>query len=82
MVTLNTPGGTPASSASSASFSRVRDAVSAGFSTIELPAAKAGAIFQDPIISGKFHGTIAATTPTGSRWISARMLSAVGAISP
>jgi hypothetical protein len=31
-----------------------------------LPIASAGAIFQQAISSGKFHGTIAATTPSGS----------------
>ena len=30
-----------------------------------LPHAMAGAIFHDAIISGKFHGLIAATTPAG-----------------
>ncbi|MNT76770.1 hypothetical protein D3C72_2158170 [compost metagenome] len=30
------------------------------------PAAKAGAILRAIIASGKFHGVIAATTPTGS----------------
>ncbi len=44
---------------------------SEGFSTIELPVASAGPSFQDAMISGKFQGTIAATTPTGSRVISA-----------
>ena len=58
------------------------DAVSAGFSTTELPAASAGPSFHAAIISGKFHGTIAPTTPIGSRWTSARTSSPVGAISP
>ena len=58
------------------------EAVSAGFSTTELPVARAGAIFQAPIISGKFQGTIAPTTPTGSRWIRPRTFGAVGATSP
>ncbi|CAI8246621.1 MAG: Uncharacterised protein [SAR116 cluster bacterium] len=62
--------------------SRLSEAVSAGFNTTELPMASAGASFQAPIISGKFHGTIAATTPTGSRRISPRWLSGVGATSP
>ncbi len=44
--------------------------------------ASAGATFHPPIISGKFQGTMAPTTPTGSRWISASTLSGVGAISP
>ena len=39
---------------------------SAGFSTTQLPAASAGAIFQDAISSGKFQGMIWPTTPSGS----------------
>ena len=34
--------------------------------TSVLPAARAGAIFQAPIRSGKFHGMIWPTTPMGS----------------
>ena len=40
---------------------------SEGFSTTEQPHASAGATFHAAICSGKFHGTIAPTTPTGSR---------------
>ncbi len=47
-----------------------------------LPAASAGPIFQAVIISGKFHGTMAATTPSGSRSTRARVSSPVGATSP
>ena len=47
----------------------VSDVSSAGFSTTVQPQAKAGAIFHMPIISGKFHGTMAATTPMGSRTV-------------
>lgn len=39
---------------------------SAGFTTVQQPAAKAGAIFQVAISNGKFHGIIWATTPNGS----------------
>ncbi|CAM5625720.1 hypothetical protein MAUB1S_10671 [Mycolicibacterium aubagnense] len=39
--------------------------------TMVHPAASAGAIFHTPIISGKFHGTIAPTTPTGSMMVMA-----------
>ena len=39
---------------------------SAGFSTTQLPAASAGASFQHAISSGKFHGMIWPTTPSGS----------------
>ena len=48
-------------------------ASSAGLKTTQLPNASAGAIFQAGIASGKFHGVIAATTPTGSRVISTSM---------
>ena len=40
---------------------------SEGFSTTEQPQASAGATFHAAIWTGKFHGTIAPTTPTGSR---------------
>jgi hypothetical protein len=43
------------------------DVYSDGFTTTVLPAASAGAIFQDISSSGEFHGTMAATTPSGSR---------------
>ncbi len=66
VTTLNTPGGTPASSASSARRSAVSGVSGDGFSTTVQPAASAGISFHVAIISGKFHGTIAATTPTGS----------------
>ncbi|MNE80602.1 hypothetical protein D3C80_1771890 [compost metagenome] len=66
VTTLNTPGGTPASLASSAIRSRVRGVVSDGLMTMEQPAARAGITFHMPISSGKFQGTIPATTPIGS----------------
>ena len=56
---LSTPGGMPASSASSPSSSAVSGVSDAGFSTIVQPHASAGAIFHIEFISGKFHGTIA-----------------------
>ena len=56
----------PAWIASSATRSRVSGVVSEGLMTIEQPAARAGMTFHMPIISGKFHGTMPATTPTGS----------------
>ena len=40
--------------------------LSAGFSTTQLPAARAGASFHVAIRIGKFHGIICATTPIGS----------------
>ena len=39
--------------------------VDAGLRTTVLPAARAGAIFQASISSGKFHGMIWAATPSG-----------------
>ena len=63
------PSGKPASSASSPSRRAVSGVCSAGFRTIAQPAASAGATFQIAISSGKFHGTIWAQTPTGSRTV-------------
>jgi hypothetical protein len=68
-TTLSTPGGNPAASASSPRRNAVSDVSSAGFSTTVQPQASAGAIFHMPIMSGKFHGTIAPTTPRGSRTV-------------
>ncbi|MNZ82183.1 hypothetical protein D3C78_1008760 [compost metagenome] len=38
-----------------------------GLRITELPVASAGPSFQQDISSGKFHGTMAATTPIASR---------------
>ncbi len=54
---------------------------SAGLTTMLLPAARTGPIFQEAIRSGKFQGTTAPTTPTGSRRIIATASDPVGAIS-
>ena len=62
-----TPSGSPASSAIRSSSIAVSGVSSAGFSTIVLPAASAGATFHEAITSGKFQGTISPTTPSGSR---------------
>jgi ribulose 1,5-bisphosphate synthetase/thiazole synthase len=64
---LTTPGGNPASATSSATRRLLNGVSSAGLSTTVLPAARAGPIFHEVNISGKFHGTICPTTPTGSR---------------
>ena len=69
---LSTPGGRPASTASSTSASEVSGVSSAGLATTVQPAASAGAILRAIIAAGKFHGVIAATTPTGSRSASIR----------
>ncbi|MNC50758.1 hypothetical protein D3C75_1000210 [compost metagenome] len=65
LTTLITPGGRM-SWISSISTSTDSGVSLAGFSTMQLPAASAGAIFQQAISSGKFHGMICATTPSGS----------------
>ena len=42
---------------------------SAGFSTTQFPAARAGASFHVAMRIGKFHGMICPTTPSGSwKW--------------
>ncbi len=67
VTTLSTPGGRPISTAISPSASAVRGVWLAGFRMTVLPHASAGATFQAARSSGKFQGTIAATTPRGSR---------------
>ncbi len=47
-----------------------------------LPHASAGAIFHTASISGKFHGVIAPTTPTGSRSVYVNAPSCTGIVSP
>ena len=65
VTTLKTPGGRPASAQISAKSKAVKRVYVAGFNTTVLPMAKAGQTFQTSNIRGKFHGTIAPTTPTG-----------------
>ena len=48
-------------------ISTASGASSAAFSTMALPAHTAGAILSDASCAGAFHGTIAPTTPIGSR---------------
>ncbi|MNY44319.1 hypothetical protein D3C86_1793350 [compost metagenome] len=60
---------TPAGSRSAISSAKTMidsGVCSAGLSTMQLPAARAGASFQAAISSGKFHGMICPTTPRGS----------------
>src|ERR1700712_1979600 len=62
LSTLSTPFGS--TSLSSAPTCKVASGVyGEGLSTTVLPASNAGAIFVTAIITGKFHGVIAATTP-------------------
>ena len=67
VTTLKTPGGMPARRASSASASAENGVCVAGFSTIVQPAASAGPALRVIMAAGKFHGVMAATTPTGWR---------------
>src|SRR3569833_1532578 len=66
VTTLTTPGGNPACSISLQNSSSDADVNSEGLITAVLPAASAGASFQAVSSSGEFHGTMAATTPSGS----------------
>ncbi len=64
---LTTPGGRPSSSTISAR-SRASSGVSgAALTTTAQPASSAGASFDTMRNCGMFQGTMAATTPTGSR---------------
>ena len=67
VMTLNTPAGTPARSASSARARAERGVAVAGLTTIGHPAARAGPALRVIIAAGKFQGVTAAVTPTGSR---------------
>ena len=73
MIRLNTPAGTPALAMISVSAQAQPGTRSAGLNTTQLPYASAGAIFHAGIASGKFHGVMMPTTPTGSRVISTLM---------
>ncbi len=71
LTTLSTPAGS--TSRSSSTVLRVARGVKGeGFRTMVLPASRAGAIFQKARVRGKFHGVMAATTPTGLRTTSTR----------
>ena len=64
-MTLNTPAGTPASSASLARARAHNGVSSDGLTTIVQPAASAQPTLRVIIAIGKFHGVIAAQTPIG-----------------
>ena len=67
MTTFSTPGGRPTSIAISPRAIAVSGVWLAGLRMTVLPHASAGATFHAASSSGKFHGTMAATTPIGSR---------------
>ena len=63
VITFSTPGGNPASAQTSANSRALSRVYVAGFKTTVLPIASAGHTFHSINISGKFHGTMAPTTP-------------------
>ena len=65
VTTLNTPAGMPARRDNSASASADNGVCDGGLITKVQPAANAGPALRVIIAFGKFHGVIAATTPTG-----------------
>ncbi len=67
VTTDSSPAGNAAHSARTASASADSGVSSAGLTTAAQPAAKAGAILRVIMALGKFHGVIAAATPTGWR---------------
>ena len=64
---MNTPGGNPAWTNSSARAFEVAAAYSAGFQTTALPHSSAGASYHDGTATGKFPAVTMAATPTGLR---------------
>ena len=83
VITLMTPAGTPARTASSAAARAVSGVSSAGLMMTGQPAASAGATLRVIMASGKFHGVIAAHTPIGWRSTIRRLVgSGVGSVSP
>ena len=67
VMTLSTPGGIPASAATSAIIMASSGVQGWGLRTTVQPAASAGATFTTFSMKGKLNGVMAATTPIGSR---------------
>ncbi len=77
------PGGTPASVNASASFNNAHEVNSGGLTMRALPLASPGPTYSIGMVTGKFHGVIAAHTPTGRRNVNIRLpRSDVGITSP
>jgi hypothetical protein len=64
VITLNTPGGRNWLQISP-SFNIVSGVYGDGLMMMQLPVINAGAIFQMASSTGKFHGTMPPTTPSG-----------------
>ena len=69
MTIFTTPGGNPASSINLPNSNRAAEACSEAFKTTVLPAANAGPSLTATKNNCEFQGTIAATTPKGSRFV-------------
>ena len=68
VTAVTSPSGAPASASSETIRCVERGVCGAGLMTTPQPAASGAASFQTAMISGKFHGAMAPTTPTGRRW--------------
>ena len=82
-TTERTPEGKPASSKIFASSRAERGVSSEGFMTCVQPAAIAGPSLRVIMAAGKFHGVMAAVTPTGLFTTRMRLFGALaGTVSP
>ncbi len=66
---FKTPSGTPASTKHWTTCAAQSGVSVAGLKTTAFPATSAGAIFHAGMATGKFHGVMQATTPSGSRTV-------------
>mmetsp|Transcript_29977 Transcript_29977/g.73012 ORF Transcript_29977/g.73012 Transcript_29977/m.73012 type:complete len:355 (-) Transcript_29977:102-1166(-) len=73
-MTLNTPGGRPASAASLATITAAPGSFSLGFSTNVLPHTAASGAIHIGIIAGKLNGATPAHTPSGALYEYVSML--------
>ena len=69
VTTLIAPFGNPACSTSGITSSIDAEVISEGLMTTVFPAAIAGPTAIRAVNTGEFHGTITATTPSGSRTV-------------
>src|SRR5690349_13850785 len=66
---LIVPAGAPALTSSSVTYTADHGVSDDGLKTTVFPHASAGAILRTGVTTGKFHGQIAATTPSGSETV-------------
>ena len=71
------PFGTPAASNAWASLSSAHEVWTGGLTMTALPVASPGPMYSSGMVTGKFHGVIAAHTPTGRRNVNMRTLRSV-----